>query len=86
MAERLSIKLPINNYMKIGLITNNPINRGLLKPQEAANLLAISRATLYRLIDKRAIFAHKIGGSLRFSQEDLDNYLEKVRIKPIDSY
>ena len=70
--------------MKTGLITNNLIKEQMLKPMEAANYLAISRATLYRLIDKREIFAHKVGGSLRLSKEDLENYLNMTRIKPIN--
>ena len=55
-----------------------------MKPREAADFLAISRATLYRLVDRREIFAHKVGGSLRITKEDLDDYLNKIRIKPID--
>jgi excisionase family DNA binding protein len=72
--------------METGLITNNSINRRLLKPMEAADILAISRATLYRMVDRREIFAHKVGGSLRFSKEDIDDYLEGTRIKPINTY
>ncbi|MFA4942669.1 MAG: helix-turn-helix domain-containing protein [Patescibacteria group bacterium] len=70
--------------MKTDLITNNLINVQLMKPREAADFLAISRATLYRLVDRREIFAHKVGGSLRITKEDLDDYLNKIRIKPID--
>lgn len=82
------ILLLINNYMKIDLTANanNLITNRLLKTKEAAHILAISEATLYRLTSNRKIFAHKIGGSIRFSKKDIADYLEKTGIKPIDSY
>jgi excisionase family DNA binding protein len=41
-----------------------------------ANLLNISRPSVYRLIEKRQIPFYKIGGNLRFKKEDIINYLE----------
>lgn len=69
--------------MENSLITFIPSNKRLMKPREAAEMLAVSRATLYRMVDQRTIFAHKVGGSLRFSWDDLNDYLEGTRIKPI---
>lgn len=69
--------------MENGLITFVSSDKRLLKPQEAAEILAVSRATLYRMVDEREIFAHKVRGSLRFSWGDLNDYLEGTRIKPI---
>ncbi len=65
------------------LITFVSSDKRLLKPKEAADMLAVSRATLYRMVDKREIFAHKVSGSIRFSWNDLNDYLEGTRIKPI---
>jgi excisionase family DNA binding protein len=52
------------------------IDKKFLKPNEMANLLNISRPSVYRLIEKRQIPFYKIGGNLRFKKEDIINYLE----------
>lgn len=43
----------------------------LLTPAEAATVLRVSRATLYRLVAAGEIPAHKFGGSLRISSTAL---------------
>ncbi|MBP6859095.1 MAG: helix-turn-helix domain-containing protein [Candidatus Magasanikbacteria bacterium] len=53
-----------------------------LTPDNLADILGISKTTVYRLIDKRSLPFYKIGGSLRFKQSDVMEYLEKSRIKP----
>ena len=43
---------------------------------EVAELFNVSKATVTRLMDKRKLSFYKIGGVIRFSQEDIDHYLE----------
>ena len=53
-----------------------------LSTQEAARRLGITSRTLYRFIDEGAVPAYKLGRVLRLKAEDIDAYLETVRIKP----
>ena len=64
--------MPIGNYPTIELIT----------PNELARLLKISKAGVYRLVDKRQIPFHKVMGSLRFSTTDIEGFLLNNRIEP----
>lgn len=54
-----------------------------MKIEEVAELLSISKVTAYRLIEKREIPYYKVGGGLRFSREDILDYLAKNRTEPI---
>jgi len=58
-------------------------SNNFITPEELADIFKISKSSVYRLIDKRQIPFFKIGGKLRFSQSDIDKYLENVRIEPI---
>jgi excisionase family DNA binding protein len=53
-------------------ITGIPI---LLSPQDVAEILRVSVATIYRLVEKREIRFYKVRGSLRFNQIDVINFL-----------
>ncbi len=55
----------------------------LLVPNEVATKLGISRTTLYRLVETRKLPFYKVGGGLRFSEEDLAAYLKDHRIDSI---
>lgn len=55
----------------------------LITPDELADFLQISKATIYRLIDGRKIPFCKIGGSLRFRKSDIDGYIEKSIVEPL---
>jgi len=55
----------------------------LITPRELASLLRLSLASVYRLVDKRALPFYKIGGNLRFSRPEVEKYLDCVRIDPI---
>ncbi|MFZ0931742.1 MAG: helix-turn-helix domain-containing protein [Syntrophobacteraceae bacterium] len=52
-------------------------------PDELAEYLAISKATVYRLVNKRQLPFNKVGGMLRFRKDDIERYLEAGRIEPI---
>jgi len=57
----------------------------LLRPDETAKMLRISKAGLYRLIHKRAIRFYKIMGSLRFEKGDIVSFLKTNRVDVIGS-
>jgi excisionase family DNA binding protein len=48
-----------------------PETTNLLTVAEAASLLRVSRATAYRLVATKELPAHKIGGSIRLSRDEL---------------
>jgi excisionase family DNA binding protein len=60
----------------------NPIPK-LLTPNELARVLRISKAGVYRLVEKRLMPFYKVKGSLRFDQKDVSEYLQKMRIGPV---
>jgi len=55
----------------------------LLSPDEAALALGLSKASIYRLVETRALPFYRVSASLRFSEEDLQNYLSGRRIETI---
>jgi excisionase family DNA binding protein len=55
----------------------------LITPKELARLFKLSSASVYRLVDKRTLPFYKVGGQLRFSLADVEEYLNGVRIEPI---
>ena len=56
-------------------------DKQLLNIKEVAEIFNISVATIYRLIDGRKIPFYKIGGSIRFSIDDINKYLEENRVE-----
>ncbi|MBI5021143.1 MAG: helix-turn-helix domain-containing protein [Ignavibacteriales bacterium] len=55
----------------------------LLTPKEAAVLLRISKASLYRLVDSRVVPFHRVGRGLRFADEDIKAYLASSRVESV---
>jgi len=55
----------------------------LLAPNELAELLNISKTTVYRLVERRAIRFYKIAGCLRFDLKDVEAYLQSGCVEPI---
>lgn len=49
----------------------------LLKVNEAAELLNVSRATMYRLLSERKIPIVKVRGCTRIKEEDINLYVER---------
>jgi len=60
----------------------NPIPK-LITPDELARLLRISKAGVYRLVEKRAMPFYKVRGSLRFDKKDVSEFLRETRIGPV---
>jgi excisionase family DNA binding protein len=56
-------------------------NPRFYSPEDLAVYLGVSKTTIYRLVEKRVIPFYKIGGSLRFKENDVNEYVEKQRVK-----
>jgi excisionase family DNA binding protein len=67
--------------MTVGSNADNKL-RAFFTPEDLAKYLAISIATVYRLVSKRQLPFHKIGGVLGFKREDIERYLDDGRIEP----
>ena len=50
-----------------------------LSTQEVADILHVSKSTIYELIRKGEINSYKIGRKVRFTQEDVDAYIARSR-------
>ena len=50
-----------------------------LSTQEVADILHVSKSTIYDLIRKGEIRSYKIGRKVRFTQEDVDAYIARSR-------
>jgi excisionase family DNA binding protein len=55
----------------------------LLSPDDLGKIFNLSKATIYRIVEGRKIPFYKISGVLRFSEEDIINYLKENRIDQI---
>jgi excisionase family DNA binding protein len=66
--------------MAAGPIAATP--RELLTPAETAALLRISKASVYRLVERREVPFYRLRGSLRFDRRDIEAYLERCRVGP----
>jgi excisionase family DNA binding protein len=58
-------------------------NKAFFTPDELAEFLAVSRATVYRLAGRRQLPFNKLGGVLRFRRKDIERYLDEERVEPI---
>ncbi|MBQ4039635.1 MAG: helix-turn-helix transcriptional regulator [Oscillospiraceae bacterium] len=50
-----------------------------LSTQEVADILHVSRSTIYDLIRRGEIHSYKIGRKVRFTQDDVDAYIARAR-------
>lgn len=55
----------------------------MLSGNQVAEMFNVSKATIYRLVETRKIPFYKIGGVLRFGEDDITKYLEQSRINTI---
>jgi len=60
-------------------MSNDEKTTNLLRPQEAAQLLAISKRTLWDLTQSGAIPCVRIKRAVRYSQSDLIAYIKRQR-------
>ena len=66
------------------IVSNRPIGRRLLKPEEAAQYLGLEVDTVYKKSRLRELPSVKVGGALRFDVIALERYIEEHTIKTID--
>lgn len=52
----------------------------LLTKDDVCKMLSITEATLKRLMERRAIQYYKVGGRVRFTTEDVEEYVRRVRV------
>ena len=52
-------------------------NERLLTPAEAAELLCVSKPTIYRWVHLGYIPHHKLGGSVRFCRKSIETWLQE---------
>lgn len=58
-----------------------------LTPQEVADILKISKSTVYDLMKRRELNAYRVGKKLRVDLEDVENYKNKTKdIKPNSTF
>ena len=64
-----------------------------LSTQEVADILHVSKSTIYDLIRKGEIHSYKIGRKVRFTQDDVDAYIARSRhehstmpVKKVDTH
>ena len=64
-----------------------------LSTQEVADILHVSKSTIYDLIRRGEIRSYKIGRKVRFTQDDVDAYIARSRsensargVKKIDAF
>lgn len=65
------------------MLTGSNTNLKLYKINEVCELFGVSKATIYRLVESRKISFYKIKGNIRFSESDIQVYLQDSRIEPV---
>ncbi|MDD2424324.1 MAG: helix-turn-helix domain-containing protein [Candidatus Cloacimonetes bacterium] len=58
-------------------------NLKLLSINDLKEIFNISKTTVYRIVESRKIPFYKISGVIRFSEEDIINYLNENKIDKI---
>ena len=66
------------------MLTHSNPTIELLTPDEVARMLKISKAGVYRLIEKRLVPFSKVMGSIRFDRKDIMSYLKNNRVETVD--
>ena len=54
-------------------------NNKALSTEQVADILHVSKSTIYDLIKRGEITSYKVGRKVRFTEEDVDNYIAKSR-------
>ena len=58
-------------------MSTNTIEGGILTIKEIAEYLKVTERTIYRLAAAKQMPAFKIGGSWRFSRQDIDGWIKQ---------
>ena len=57
----------------------------LLDVLELADFLRISRASVYRLVERRLIPFHRLPRGLRFRRDDIEGFLSRCRVETLEN-
>ena len=55
----------------------------LLTPDEVAEVLRVSKTSVYRLVERREIRFHRVCGLLRFDRSDVARFLSTGSVEPM---
>ena len=55
----------------------------LLTPDEVAELLRVSKTSIYRLVERREIRFYRVCGLLRFDRSDVTHFLSAGSVEPM---
>jgi excisionase family DNA binding protein len=58
----------------------------LLTPDEVAELLRVSKTSVYRLVERRVLRFYRVCGLLRFEREDVQAFLGGGRVEPMGKH
>ncbi len=56
-----------------------PDRSRLISLKDAAKLICVSRSKLYRMVQRREVEHHRIGGTILFSDENIDELLRESK-------
>jgi excisionase family DNA binding protein len=70
--------------MPIGRLSASPPARKLLTLDEVAALLRVSKTSVYRLVERRAVRFYRVSGLLRFDHADIEAFLGAGCVEPVD--
>jgi excisionase family DNA binding protein len=73
----------LRDYLTIGIGIKLGANKKLMRTGEMAEYLNMSLNTLYYFVHTRQIPHIKIGGKLRFDLEEINGWLDNMRIKVV---
>jgi putative molybdopterin biosynthesis protein len=62
------------------MLTNSQEKPVLYKVEEIANILQVTKMTVYRYIKAKKIKAYKIGKEIRIDGSDFQDFLESIKI------
>jgi len=65
-------------------MTNLPTTKLLLSVEEAADLLGVSRSTMYELLRTRTVPSVRIGRCRRISLDELRDYVDRLPAETVD--
>jgi len=91
MSDKITVEQFINGYFELkqdvteikdllkGISKPEPPKNRLMVLSEAAELLKLSKASIYRLVSERKIPFHKTGAKLYFLESELINWIKSGR-------
>lgn len=59
------------------------MRKKLITIDDVADLFNVSKTTVYRMVQSRILPFYRIGGNLRFDEQEMLDYLERQRVSPI---